>query len=115
MIADDQDDAFGFESIRASAKEKIRQIRPGVPPESPDLKRVDDAADSVGFISRERQPVFDAPQRRGRPKVFEATIAINMRAPVGVGQRFQKWCEENRYSYPAGLAEIMKRAGIATD
>ena len=35
-----------------------------------------------------------------------------MRVPVSLGGAFQRFCEENRYSYPEALAEVMKRAGL---
>ena len=111
-LPDEMDDAFGFETVRASAKEKIKHIRPSAPPISPDLKKVDEAADSVGFVSREHKAPEDPGPRRGRPKASEPTMAINMRAPESVALTFQKWCDDNRYSYPAALAEIMRRAGI---
>ena len=41
-------------------------------------------------------------------------IAVNMRVPKTAGIAFLKFCADNRYSYPEGLIEIMKRAGIPT-
>ena len=116
MHIDDQtEDAFGFGAVRHSAKEKIKQIRPTAPPEPPaDFTRVDEIAGNAGFVSREAQFEYDPVVRRGRPRAQEATVALHMRAPVSVANAFQRWCEENRYSYPAALAEIMRRAGIPT-
>ena len=106
------DDAFGFETVRASTKDRIARIRPASPPEDQtDLNKLDEVAANAGFVSRE------APQyqpRRGRPPGPEAFEALNMRAPTSLARAFKRWCEENRYSYPAGLTEIMHRAGIPT-
>lgn len=113
------EDAFGFGSLSA-AREKLRSIRPSAPVETPadlervDLDRVDRVAADAGFVSREAQapeyPVF-TPRRVQRP---EPRIPLNMRMPVSLGVAFQRFCEENRYSYPEGLAEIMRRAGLPT-
>ncbi len=109
---EDQDDAFGFETVGASTKERIARIRPAAPRESPsDLSKLDEVAASAGFISRE---VSEYQPRRGRPAGPEAFEALNMRAPASLARAFKGWCEENRYSYPAGLSEIMRRAGIPT-
>lgn len=106
------EDEFGFGTVRT--KERISKIRPTAPPESTaDLQKLDEIAASVGFISREL-PQAQYPVRRGRPPGPEAFQALNMRAPESLANAFKHWCEENRYSYPAGLAEIMRRAGIAT-
>lgn len=109
---EDQDDAFGFETVGASTKDRIARIRPAAPPESPsDLSKLDEVAAGAGFVSRE---VSQYQPRRGRPAGPEAFEALNMRAPTSLARAFKGWCEENRYSYPAGLTEIMRRAGIPT-
>ncbi len=106
------EDAFGFGSLATSAKERIRQIRPSAPPENDaDLARIDAVADHAGFVSREA-PADEYVYQRARPPRPEPRNALNMRVPVSLGNVFQKFCEENRYSYPEGLAEIMKRAGL---
>ncbi len=113
--SDTTEDAFGFGSGRASAKDRIKQIKPSTPPDPPtDLTRVDDIAGSVGFVSREVPQGTDPIFRAGRTQAPEPTIALNMRTPASVGRAFQRWCRENRYSYPEALAEIMRRAGIPT-
>ena len=110
---DGVEDAFGFGSVRA--KDKIKQIKPSTPHEPPaDFTRVDEIAGMAGFVSREASQLAAAPSRGGRSQAPEPTIALNMRAPVDVGTAFQRWCKENRYSYPEGLAEIMRRAGLRT-
>jgi hypothetical protein len=108
----ENNDEFGFAAV--SAREKIRQIKPTTPPETHvDIERVDAVAESSGFISRE--PTFPdfqyQAQRRQRP---QPTVPLNMRAPVNVATVFKRFCEENRYSYPEGLSEIMRRAGLPT-
>jgi hypothetical protein len=108
------EDAFGFGSVSA-AKEKIKNIRPSLPDVSVDIARIDAVADSAGFVSRE---VVTAPaeyvyrsSRQARP---EPRIPLNMRVPVSLGNAFQRFCEENRYSYPEALAEVLRRAGLPT-
>ena len=112
---DNAEDAFGFGSVKNRTKDRIKQIRPSVPPEPPpDLTRVDQIAGNAGFVSREAAPALDIGVRRGRPRGHEAFEALNMRAPSSLAAAFRAWCTENRYSYPGGLAEIMRRAGIPT-
>ena len=106
------EDEFGFGVVRT--KERISQIRPSAPPESnTDLQKLDEIAASAGFISREI-PQATYSVRRGRPPGPEAFQALNMRAPESLATAFKRWCDENRHSYPGGLAEIMRRAGIPT-
>ena len=113
-MPDPTEDAFGFGSIRTSAKDKIKHIKPAAPPDPPpDLARLDDVAGNAGFISREALEPSNLPFRFIRQNP-EPTIALNMRAPATIGAAFQRWCRENRYSYPEGLAEIMRRAGVPT-
>lgn len=116
MSAPEQaEDAFGFGSLRTSTRDRIRSIKPSAPPDSAvDLAELDRVAGNAGFVSREAQTEDLAYVRRGRPRGPEAFQALNMRAPASLAQAFRRWCEENRYSYPAGLAEIMRRAGIPT-
>ena len=109
------EDAFGFGAIKSSAKDRIKHIKPAIPPEAPlDLSRVDEIAGHAGFISREVPADNETTPRRGRPRSQEAFEALNMRAPSSLANAFRTWCAENRYSYPAALAEIMRRAGIPT-
>ena len=109
------EDAFGFGSVRSTAKERIRTIKPTAPPEVPaDLATLDRVAGNAGFVSREAQVDDDLYSRRGRPRGPEPFEALNMRAPASLASAFRRWCQENRYSYPAGLAEIMRKAGIPT-
>lgn len=112
---DDNEDVFGFESVRGSAKDKIRQIKPSAPPEPPaDFTRVDEIAGNAGFISREASAGAELAPRRGRPRAQEPFEALNMRVPSSLANAFRGWCLDNRYSYPAALAEIMRQAGIPT-
>ena len=106
-----REDSFGFESLRSSARERIRDIKPAVPVGfTEDMSRVDAVADSAGFVSREAPEFQHNGTRNRRP---EPRSALNMRVPVTLGNAFQRFCEENRYSYPEGLEEIMKRAGLS--
>lgn len=108
------EDAFGFASV-SSAKDKIRNIRPSLPDVSVDMTRIDAVADNAGFVSREAglspaEYVYRS-SRQARP---EPRIPLNMRVPVSLGNAFQRFCEENRYSYPEALAEVLRRAGLPT-
>jgi hypothetical protein len=112
---DEVEDAFGFEALRVSTKDRIRQISPSAPSAPPpDLEEVDRVASEAGFVSREVPIHEDLVFRRGRPRSSEPSEALNMRVPSSVAYAFRRWCEENRYSYPAALAEIMRRAGISS-
>jgi hypothetical protein len=107
------DDAFGFGAVSNSTKEKIKQIRPSAPPESTaDIARIDAVADSAGFVSREVNQHQEYSYRSARAQRPEPRIPLNMRVPVSLGGAFQRFCEENRYSYPEALAEVMRRAGL---
>jgi hypothetical protein len=110
-----QEDAFGFGSYSNSAKERVKQIRPSVPADNPtDLARIDAVADNAGFVSREVPPAAEYSYRSSRPQRPEPRIPLNMRVPVSLGGAFQRFCEENRYSYPEALEEVMRRAGLPT-
>jgi hypothetical protein len=116
MTTPDQNsgDEFGF---RANAvRDKLRNIRPSVPPTAiTDMATVDAAAERAGFISRERaeQPPPEYPSYRAPSAAPQAVLLpINMRVPDTVAAVFKGFCKDNRYSYPAGLEEIMKRAGM---
>jgi len=107
------EDEFGFGAV-ASAKDRIKQIKPSAPPErNADMAKIDAVADIAGFVSREVPLAVDySYQGRRAPRPSEPRNALNMRVPVSVGAAFQRFCEENRYSYPEALAEIMRRAGL---
>ncbi len=109
------EDAFGFVAVSSSAKEKIKHIRPSPPPEDPaDMARIDAVADNAGFVSREMPQSQDYLYRGRRAQRPEPRIPLNMRVPVSLGVAFQRFCEENRYSYPEALAEVLRRAGLPT-
>jgi hypothetical protein len=112
------EDTFGFGATRrgtASAADKIRQIKPALPPDvHADLAAVDLAGHNAGFVSREAPPASEPEYRPQRMVRAELRIAVNMRVPKTAGQAFLRFCAENRYSYPEGLIEIMRRAGIPT-
>ena len=106
------DDEFGFTSLRANAKDRIRDIKPSAPAGPPtDMMRVDAVADAAGFTSREA-PAAQESFALARARRVEPRTALNMRVPAGLGSAFQRFCDENRYSYPEGLEEIMRRAGL---
>ncbi len=107
------DDEFGFGAVSSSAKERIKQIKPSVPAgNATDMAAIDAVADSAGFISREMVPLPEYSYRSSRTHRPEPRIPLNMRVPVSLGNAFQRFCEQNRYSYPEGLAEVMRRADL---
>lgn len=108
-----QEDAFGFGSA-PSAKEKIKHIRPAMTEVATDMTLIDAVADNAGFVSREARQSEEYHYRSGRQIRPEPRIPLNMRVPVSLGNAFQRFCEDHRYSYPEALAEIMRRAGITT-
>lgn len=111
-MPENPDDTFGF-GAASSARDRIRQIRPTAPDTGPiDLSRVDAVAASAGFVSREATPELEYTFRSHRYQKPEPRIPLNMRVPVSLGAAFQRFCEEERYSYPEGLAEVMRRAGL---
>ena len=110
-----KEDAFGFGAVSATAKDKLKQIRPSTVPENPfDISKIDAVADIAGFVSREVNNPITYSYRSARTARPEPRIPLNMRVPVSLGNAFQRFCEENRYSYPEALAEVMKRAGLPT-
>lgn len=109
------EDSFGFGALSNSAKERIKHIRPAPPPDNPaDMSKIDAVADDAGFVSREVQQVQEYVYRGTKGQRPEPRIPLNMRVPVSLGTAFQRFCEEERYSYPEGLAEILRRAGLPT-
>jgi hypothetical protein len=109
------EDPFGFD--RNAAKDRLRNIRPSVPaPITSDMARVDAAAEAVGFVSRENSarsiPEYPQNYKVGNAPARRPTIAINMRLPDNIAAVFQRFCKENRYSYPEGLEEVLRRAGL---
>lgn len=110
---DQTEDEFGFGSLPSTARDRIKQIRPAPPSEpAPDLARVDAIAATAGFVSREPMHAQEYTYRSSRQQRPEPRIPLNMRVPVSLGAAFQRFCEENRYSYPEALAEVMRRAGL---
>lgn len=111
-MPEDPEDSFGFGSV-SSLKERVKNIRPSVSPTAPiDLARIDALADNAGFVSRESNYQPEQTFRSQRYQKPELRIPLNMRVPVSLGSAFQRFCEEERYSYPEALAEIMRRAGL---
>ena len=64
---------------------------------------VDRAGERLGFTSREA-PV----RRRRRQPSEEPTDQLNIRASIADINAFVEWCEQNRYSYREGFAELVR-------
>lgn len=111
-MPDDQEDAFGFGAV-SSARERIKQIKPSAPTSEPlDLDKIDAIAETAGFVSREAPQEVDYTFRTQKYQQPEPRMPLNMRVPISVGTAFQRFCEQERYSYPEGLTEVMRRAGL---
>src|SRR5918994_263032 len=81
---------------------------PALEAEAPDLREADRAAERLGFASRQT-PV----RRRKRQPIEEPVDQLNLRAAVADINAFVGWCEDNRYSYREGFAELVKRIRAA--
>ena len=68
------------------------------------LREADRAAERLGFASREAAPL----RRRKRQPLEEPVDQLNMRAAITDINRFVEWCEQKRYSYREGFAELVK-------
>ena len=73
-----------------------------------DLLEADRAAQRLGFASREA-PV----RRRKRQPIEEPVDQLNLRAAIADINAFVGWCEDNRYSYREGFAELVKGIRVA--
>ena len=91
--------SFGFEGLADI------QPTPAAPRgEGIVTREVDQVADRLGFKSRE-----GTARRRRRQVSEEPTDQLNLRAAIPDINRFVEWCEQNRYSYREGFAELVKR------
>jgi hypothetical protein len=99
-------DTFGFPK-RRGLSEKLGAITPGADkPVGANTGRIDDVAERHGFVSREPEVPFR------RTRTVGPVVTLHTRAPVRVATPFQRFCEENRFSYWEGIEELMKRAGL---
>lgn len=90
---------------KAPPKPRAASARP-VPSGRPSTgtnRAADEAAAKLGFGSRE--PLV---RRRKRQPIEEPVEQINLRAAVADINVFIEWCENNRYSYREGFAELVK-------
>jgi hypothetical protein len=87
------DDDFGFTST---------------PPDIEELRRADQVARSLGYVSRASTEPPPPVQR----KTLGPVEIVTIRAPITVSRTFKRWCEENRYSYWEGIEALMQRAGV---
>jgi hypothetical protein len=72
-----------------------------------DLQEADRAAERLGFASRQG-PV----RRRKRQPIEEPVDQLNLRAAVADINAFVGWCEDNRYSYREGFAQLVKNIRV---
>lgn len=109
---EENENAFGFVK---NPRNRIKDIVPSGAPPIPDLERVDEAAGKAGFVSREPTGVpsySPGEDLRAGVRVRRPTMALNMRPPVEIAKAFISFCGKERYSYPEGLEELMRRSGI---
>jgi hypothetical protein len=97
------DDDLGF---GAPSKKKL-DVSDFKPKPVPAVKDVDDAADRLGFVSRE--PTVRVEKIR-KKNVIQDTLYV--RGPLELTNRFKEFCNENGYSYGEGLEALMKKAKI---
>jgi hypothetical protein len=99
-------ETFGFPK-RKNLAEKVGAIlrTPSLEP-APPTDAVDTAAARHGFVSREPELPFK------RDKTVGPVVTLHTRAPIRVATPFQRFCDENRFSYWQGIEELMKRAGV---
>ena len=90
--------SFGFEGL------SVIQPTPAPISHEPIIRHIDEAADRLGFKSRE-----GGMRRRRRQVSEEPTDQLNLRAAIPDINRFVEWCERNRYSYRERFAELVKR------
>lgn len=114
-MSDQEETSFGF-SKPSTTRDKLLAIKPSVLPPLPgNMQQLDQIADEAGFVSREVASYDRIPPQRVSPlPAVEPRVPLNMRIPVPLGNAFKRFCEENRYSYPEAIEEIMQRAGIPT-
>ena len=90
-------DTFGFPKRRGLA-EKLGAITSSTDGETTiTVDRVDDAAAKHGFVSREPETPFK------REKTVGPVVTLHTRAPIRVATPFQRFCEQNRFSYWEGI------------
>jgi hypothetical protein len=92
--------SFGFEGLS-----DIQPTPMPAPARQPVEQEIDRAAERLGFTSRE------AAVRRRRRQPEDPTDQLNIRAAIPDINRFVDWCEQNRYSYREGFAELVKLIG----
>jgi len=73
-----------------------------------ELRRADQAAKSIGYVSREPAEVPPPVTR----KTLGPVEIVTIRAPITVSRTFKRWCDENRYSYWEGIEALMQKAGV---
>ena len=106
---------FGIMPARvASLTDKIAQIRPDQSAalranegDQEVAKRIDQAATSIGFTSRE--PL----ERLRRKRSVEPVTNLNMRPTIALFNTFVMFCEKNgNVPYQEGLAKLLQMAHI---
>lgn len=78
------------------------------PQDIEELRRADQSAKSLSYVSREPGEVPPLVQCN----MLALVKIITIRAPVAVSRTFEAWCEQNRYSYWEGMEALMQRAGV---
>ncbi len=101
----DLGDEFGF-GVKQEIRDKISGIKPALPPETSNIALIDAAGDRNGFISREAQPQFR------HERTVESRVQFSMRFRESSMNKFKRFCDEQRLSYPEAVEELMKQAGI---
>jgi hypothetical protein len=93
-------------SVKPTFGFNVSDIQPGpAPVGGPVAREIDKVAERLGFQSREAAAV----RRKRRTASDEPTDQLNLRAAITDINRFVEWCEQNRYSYREGFAELVRK------
>lgn len=102
-------DPFGFATANRVAA-KIAEIKPEPEKgtEAP-LAALDQAADRLGFRSREAEEVKVVRRRRE----VGAGAQLNVKCPIPVYNRFIRFCDQERLPYWEGIERLLDLAGVS--
>ena len=108
---DSTHDTFGFGPARSSAAEKIKQIKPVLPPDvHADLATVDAAGHNAGFVSREAPQDVEPDYRPQRMVRAEVRIAVNMRVPKPLLEAVKARAKARGVPYTRFIRETLEQA-----
>jgi hypothetical protein len=101
---------FGFSQADDAIRDMVASVKPR--PRLADVShsdttaRADDIAREVGFTSRE--PARSVKRRKGPAEPMQQ---LAMRIPISVLERFARFADDEKVSYPKALALILEKIG----